>query len=432
MQTARNSGTNVSRLYLGAALFFALAGNVPPVAFEPSSALVALTRSLGLTFAFAALCLCLARERIWDAVRVLPSLLIVGVFLLYCALSAIWSLDPRATLIRVLESLSTIVFAALWSGAAARLCESAGHLCKLIAQTIIAVTIYGVAMNVAIYGEPIKLAVNREESERARFVLGGLHPLAVGDLLAVAALAAVMARARLSWKLAMLLVLLPLLQLTDSTGARLLLVATVVFYLHVGALENRHAVLRLVVIWLAVVIAIGAALLWQPGFLDRLTEDRRLTSMTGRSELWYTIWQSGLASTWLGTGFDAARGAIQDVFGIPYQAHNQYLSVLVELGYVGVALFTILFLYWAAIVARSGSVELWSIGLYVAAINVSNASMLTKTWMIFLSVMCLVNALFPFSARGRARSPAPVGDHSLTVRSAPSSRARALPRWSAR
>jgi O-antigen ligase len=152
--------------------------------------------------------------------------------------------------------------------------------------------------------------------------------------------------------------------------------------------------------------------------------------MTGRSELWYTIWQSGQASTWLGTGFDAARGAIQDIFGIPYQAHNQYLSVLVELGYVWVALFTILFLYWIAIVARSGSVELWSIGLYVAAINVSNASMLTKTWMIFLTVMCLVNSFFPVGAWRRTALPVPADAHPRrprAVRSAFWSRARVPP-----
>ena len=429
MQTGHIGGAGVSRIYLGAALFFALAGNIPPVAFEPSSSLVAVMRSVGLTFAFGALYLCLARERMADVARVLPSLLMFGVFLLYCALSAIWSLEPRATVIRVLELLVTILFAAVWSHAAARLCDSTGHLCRLIVHSVLAVTFYGIVMNLAIYGEPIKLAVNREESERARFVLGGLHPLAVGDLLAVAALAAVMAQAGLAWKLAVLLLLLPLLQLTDSTGARLLLVATVLFYLHAGALRSRHALLRLAVIWLAGAVAVSVVLLWQPAFLDRLVEDRRLTSMTGRSELWYTIWQSGLASTWLGTGFDAARGAIQEIFGIPYQTHNQYLSVLVELGYVGVGLFTLVFVYWIVMVARSLSIELWSLGLYVAVINISNASMFTKTWMIFLTVMCLVLSFFPVGAR--STMPAATAP-PRPVRAPSWSRARVPPRRPAR
>ena len=326
MQTGHINGAGVSRIYLGAALFFALAGNIPPVAFEPSTSLVAVMRSVGLTLAFGALYLFLARERMTDVARAAePS----DARRVPAVLRAVGDLVAGAarTVIRVLESLVTILFAAVWSHAAARLCDSTGHLCRLVAHAVLAVTFYGIVMNVAIYGEPIKLAVNREESERARFVLGGLHPLAVGDLLAVAALAAVMAQAGLAWKLVVLLVLLPLLQLTDSTGARLLLVATVLFYLHAGALRSRHALLRLAVIWLAAAVAVSVVLLWQPAFLERLVEDRRLTSMTGRSELWHTIWQSGSPAP--GRNRLRCRGAIQEIFGIPYQTHNQYLSVLV-------------------------------------------------------------------------------------------------------
>ena len=58
-------------------------------------------------------------------------------------------------------------------------------------------------------------------------------------------------------------------------------------------------------------------------------------TLTGRTQLWAVIWQAGLASTWFGTGFDAARNAILEIFGIAYQAHNQYFAILVETGYVG-------------------------------------------------------------------------------------------------
>ena len=80
-------------------------------------------------------------------------------------------------------------------------------------------------------------------------------------------------------------------------------------------------------------------------------------------------------------------------------------------------------------VARSGSIELWSIGFYVAVINISNASMFTKTWMIFLTVMCLVLAFFPV---GAPRSVAPAGPPARLVRSPSWSRARVPPRRPAR
>jgi O-antigen ligase len=434
MRLDQDATSRIPRAYLGAALFFALAGNIPPVAFEPSTSLVALTRGSGLTFAFGCLYLCLARERMADALRVLPYLLTFAVFLFYCALSAAWSLEPRTTIVRTAESGATILFSALWCYAAARLFQSDRQLCKLLARTIIAVTIYGVAMNVAIYGRPIMLAVNREESDRARFVLGGLHPLAVGDMLAIGALAVVMAEAKLWWKVGALLLMLPLLQLTDSTGARLLFAVLVLFYLNVRVLGSPHAAFWICLIWLAGLIAIGTFILVESAVVDRLAQDDRLLSMTGRSQLWQAIWQSGLASTWFGTGFDAARGAIQDVFGIPYQVHNEYLAVLVELGYVGAAIFTIVFLLWIAAVAASGSVVIWSIGLYVAAINMNNASMFTKTWMIFLTVMCLVNSYFPVgSFRPRAAAahrggttplPRPIGFRSSTSSRASAPRRR--------
>jgi O-antigen ligase len=109
--------------------------------------------------------------------------------------------------------------------------------------------------------------------------------------------------------------------------------------------------------------------------------------------LWSAIWESGLANTWFGTGFDAARNAILEVFGIAYQVHNQYLAVMVELGYIGLALFIPLFVIWLTPIIKSGNLVAGCFALYVIGINMDNASMFSKTWLIFLTVFCYVLAL---------------------------------------
>jgi O-antigen ligase len=299
-----------------------------------------------------------------------------------------------------------VLFSGLWCYAAARVHASERELCRWIALAVIGFVLYGLLINVAVYGDPMKLALSHEESTRPRLVFGGLHPLTLGDVMAIGAIATVMSDMRLRWKAVALLILLTLLQLTDATGARILFIVTIGVYLNMRAIRNRHAALWLALLWLGVLVAGGLALLFKGEAIGRLLENERLSSLTGRSQLWSAIWQSGLANTWLGTGFDAARGAIEDVFGVAYQVHNQYLGVLVELGYAGVFLFAAVFLIWAVVVVRSRSIMAWCLALYVVGINMNNASMFTKGSIIFLTILCYVSALFRVGAARVQLAPA--------------------------
>jgi O-antigen ligase len=163
--------------------------------------------------------------------------------------------------------------------------------------------------------------------------------------------------------------------------------------------------LWLALLWFGLFAAGVIALLFKGNAVERLLSNERLLSLTRRSELWSAIWLSGLANTWFGTGFDAAKGAIEDVFGVAFQAHNQYLGVLVELGYAGVFLFAAVFLIWGVVVVRSGSILVWCLALYVVGINMNNASMFSKGSIIFLMVLCYVNALFPIGAKRTRLAP---------------------------
>lgn len=404
---ARRAGVPLpltSRSLLVASLFFVLAGNIS-LAGDQQSAATALGRAAGL--ACGGGCLLMAWAKQGSNLRI-GSLAIAlspfAIFLAYCIFSAAWSLHPSATLIRSAETVATIGFTALWTKVALGQGASERDLCRWIAIAVILVALYGLFVNTALFGGPIRLVVNHEESVRPRLVFGNTHPLAIGDILAIGILAALMAGWRLAAKALAILLLLPLLYLTNATGALLLVSVITATYLGANAVRSAGVARAIILLPFAVMVAyfaIAIAFALEVPVTRKIMEDERIWTLTGRTLLWSAIWESGLANTWFGTGFDAARIAILEVFGIAYQVHNQYLAVMVELGYIGLALFIPLFVIWLAPIIKSGNLVAGCFALYVIGINMDNASMFSKTWLIFLTVFCYVLALDLLSRAAR-------------------------------
>jgi O-antigen ligase len=385
-----------SKLLLVVSLFFVLAGNISLTAAGDESSATAIIRAAGLACGIGCLLIALSRQvdlRI-DAVALWLSPF--AIFLMYCTFSAAWSLQPGATLIRSAETVTTIGFAALWAHAAVRLSSSERDLCTWIAVAVVGVALYGLFVNTAVFGDPIRMVVNHEESERARFVFGSLHPLGVGDILAIGVIAAIMSALRLPLKALALLLLLPLLYLTNATGAMLLVAVITATYLGARAVRSTGVARTIILLPFGVMtayFAVAIAFALELPVTQKIMEDQRIWTLTGRTLLWSAIWDSGLASTWFGTGFDAARNAILEIFGVAYQVHNQYLAIMVELGYIGLALFIPVLIIWLIPIIKSRSLVIGCFALYILGINMDNASMFTKTWLIFLTVFCYVLAL---------------------------------------
>ena len=386
-----------SRSLLVVSLFFVLAGNISlTAADDQSSASTVIIRAAGLACGIGCLLIALSKQADMRIDSVALWLSPFAVFLMYCTFSAAWSLQRSATLIRSAETMTTIGFAALWAHVAVRQSSSERDLCTWIAAAVVGVALYGLFVNAALFGEPIRIVVNSEESERARFVFGSLHPLAVGDILAIGAIAAIMSALRMSLKVLALVLLLPLLYLTNATGALLLVCVITVTYLGARAVRSTGVARTIILFPFGVItayFAVAIAFALELPVTQRIMEDQRVWTLTGRIQLWSAIWDSGLATTWFGTGFDAARNAILEIFGIAYQVHNQYLSILVELGYIGLALFIPVLVIWLVPIVRSRSLVIGCFALYILGINMDNASMFTKTWLIFLTVFCYVLAL---------------------------------------
>jgi O-antigen ligase len=386
-----------ARRLLVVSLFFVLAGNISLTeAGDQSSASTAIVRAAGLASGIGCLLIAISRQAELRIDAVALWLAPFAIFIAYCTFSAAWSLQPSATLIRSAETMTTIGFAALWAHVASRQSNSERDLCTWIATAVVGVALYGLLVNAVLFGEPIRIVVNREESERARFVFGSLHPLAVGDILAIGVMAAIMSAIRLSLKVLALLLLLPLLYLTNATGAILLVSVIAATYLGARAVRSTGIARTIILLPFGVIaayFAVAIAFALELPVTQRIMEDQRIWTLTGRTQLWGAIWDSGLASTWFGTGFDAARNAILEIFGVAYQVHNQYLAILVELGYIGLALFILVLVIWLVPIIRSRSLVIGCFAVYILGINMDNASMFTKTWLIFLTVFCYVLAL---------------------------------------
>ena len=393
-----DAAASTTNAVLIGALFLALVGNIPPAGgfSMDSDGSTAVVRAAGFGAGSLLLLFDLIRNGSEGARKTIFFLTPFLAFLAFCMLSASWSLDPKATIVRSTESMGTFIFCGLWTHAAVRSSDSDRQVCSWIAVAIVGVAVYGLLMNTALFGNPIRMVTSNEESDRIRLVFGGLHPLAVGDIMSLGIVTAVMSSLRVWQKIAALFLFSPLLILTDATGARVLVAIVLLIYITVQATRFLGLPrLMLLSVPFGIVAVLGVALLFslEHPVAETMSGDERIWTLTGRTTLWAVIWESGLANTWLGTGFDAARSAILDIFGIAYQVHNQYLSILVELGYVGLFLFVPMFIVWGATVFGSRSLIAWCFAIYIAGINMDNASMLTKTWLIFATVFCYIISL---------------------------------------
>jgi hypothetical protein len=400
-----------SRLLLIVSLFFILAGNIPLDGDQQSPA-AAIIRAAGLACGAGCLLMAWAKQgRDLKIESLAISLSPFAIFLAYCTFSAVWSLQPSVTLVRSAETMTTIMLAALWTQVAILQGSSERQLCTWIAVAVVAVALYGLLVNAALFGAPIRIVANNHESNRPRLVFGGLHPLAAGNILAIGTVATIMAGFRLVLKAFVLMLLMPLLYLTNATSAMLLVAIITVTYLGASAVRSTgmaRTIILLPVVVMTAYFAITIAVALELPVTQKIIENQWIWTFE-RTLLWGAIWELGLASTWLGTGFDAARNAILEIFGFAYQVHNQYLAIMIELGYVGLALFTLVIAIWLIRIIKSGSLVLGCFALYVLGINMDSASMFTNSWLIFLMVFCYVFAI------GRMSKSTPPADQPVKV-----------------
>ena len=114
-----------------------------------------------------------------------------------------------------------------------------------------------------------------------------------------------------------------------------------------------YAALRLPAYWktlAALVLAggVAGAMIWGT---DRIAEELlgsvgRDTSMSGRGDLWGIVWAEARQTPVFGNGWGAfwIEGRGRDLVGTwnPRQSHNAYIDVILDVGFIGLALFAVL------------------------------------------------------------------------------------------
>jgi O-antigen ligase len=374
-------------------LALAIAGNIPFV--ETDSLLQPMIRAVFMFFAFTILANT-ARAKghgISGTWRYLPSTLLA--FLAWCALSVLWSLSSHDTILRVMETSLTFLYLQSFVCVALVFYRTLDEVAGLLASAFLIAVIIGLLINLGLFGSPLHFWLNPDVPERPRFTFGFLHPLATGDILALGILTTVFSSWKNLTKLLVCLAFYVLLHFSDSTGARLAVLGLVPSILllrggNIGVISKRVFAACFVLV-LTIIIIFSSDMLW---VTDIGQQSNRIYTLTGRVQIWNTIFDNGLASTATGYGFDASRYVIGPLVGKAYHAHNQFLNVLVELGLIGFSLYLTILASWVWRLVNYGTLFPAVLCIYTLLLSINNPGMFTKLPIMLAFMISYFTPLF--------------------------------------
>lgn len=289
--------------------------------------------------------LMLATLRTPELLRFWFPALLMGVLIAWAAASVLWSIDPGVTQRRVIAVAFTTLFglylAASFPGRS---------LAELLALCALILALGSYVVSLAMPSLGVHQDVNAGSWRGLWYEKNQMGATMVyGALAATAALLTCPPGRRPLWA-ATLLLCAGLVVMTTSKTSLLVLMLAVggAFAL---AVMRRGAALAVALLWLGVTA--GGAL----AFLYFLTPEvlfgliGKDASLTGRTDIWEAVLRQSRASPWLGFGFAAFWGVDSaPAMWIRHQlewvvptAHNGWLDVLVQLGWIGVWLFGAVF-----------------------------------------------------------------------------------------
>ncbi|MGO8673268.1 MAG: O-antigen ligase family protein [Capsulimonadaceae bacterium] len=184
--------------------------------------------------------------------------------------------------------------------------------------------------------------------------------------------------------------------------------------------------------WKAVLAAVIAGAAFMVSHVDIGQQTARLSTavdsmtndhLTGRADVWRGGWTAYQKHPLLGVGggaFPTAAFAYSGEYEEPkLVAHNTYLSVLVELGPIGVILFGMIIIVIFAALARLPSMErnTWITAMLVWMVGVSALSwdFRSQTWLIFILVYCGANLGRSDTVPAKRNAPAATTGSSQVV-----------------
>jgi O-antigen ligase len=296
---------------------------------------------------------------------------LAAAFVLWGGLSWLWSVARPDTVAHFLTMAQLLGMAWLvWE-----LCRTAAAQMRLI-QAFVAGAAVSSAWTIA------RAALNRQTNYR-RYATAGFDPNDLGITLAIALTFALYLSSRMRgpvvWlvRLAAAAVVAAIL----LTASRAALAASLVNFVFV-ALAWRHTTISqrassIALLLLLIVGTLRLAPLATRARLATFPHEATEGTLHDRTRIWKAGLQLFERHPLLGIGLGAYRQAAYPALRIHYNAHNTFLSVLVETGIVGFALWGLLL---ATLAWFTGFLAASERALWVTALAVWGVAVLTVTW----------------------------------------------------
>jgi O-antigen ligase len=314
----------------------------------------------------------------------------MALFVVFAALSYLWSLYPEGTLVQMFTYIQLFVMSWLIWELASGVREQIRLMQAFVFGTFVSGT------------DTVYRFLSHQESDYQRYAGAGLNANDLGLIMAlsipVSYYLLIQTRGKMVWIYRLQLILAgTTIVLTASRGATLAaVVALAIVPLTHARLTARKKLAALVTISLLVT---GALFLAPETSWERLSttpNEFEHGTLTGRTLVWAAGWELFREHPILGVGANAFRITVSRVLTEPIRpddptpappAHNTFLSVLVEQGMIGFALFG--FMLGVLAVSLKGMPALprqvWFVCLAVWVVGVSGLTweMRKPTWFLF-------------------------------------------------
>jgi len=342
-------------------------------------------------------------------------------FVASAAATNLWSLYPEGTLTQTITYVQ--LFALVWL--IWELAPQALQQKRLMQAYILGTFVSG--------GDTIYRYLINDQSAYQRYAGSGLDANDLGLMMALSIplsyFLLIQEKGSLVWLYRLQLVLAgTTILLTASRGATLacLVALAIVPVTHARlAARKKLALLLTLAILIVGVLVFVPATSWER--LSTVPSELEHGTLTGRTLIWKAGWQIFREHPYVGIGSNAFRIIVCRVLEEPIRlddptspappAHNTFLSVLVEEGVIGFAVFAGMLVVLGLSLKSLPPLEqkLWAVFLAVWVVGVSSLTweMRKPTWFFFGLLIaqcgCLVRAQAPSKERARifARHPAP-------------------------
>lgn len=316
--------------------------------------------------------------------RLAPLHYVAGAFVAWASMSYAWSIAPELTAVRITSYAQLFLMVWLIWEFASDAAQQRSLMIAYVLGTWLAAgsTIWSFLQGMG--GGP--------EGAAGRYTAPGENENELGIILAIGvAMASYLLshsrRSRGLWFLSVPVFFLAIV-LTGSRGSFLAsMIALLLFPMGLRQLPASMKAASAI----AVVALIAASMMWLPDSIwtrvQSIPAELSQGTLTKRTDIWSAGIEAFRNHSFLGVGAGAFEASVYRKLDIAYVAHNSYLSVLVELGVVGILLFGSLLLGLLGMAASLPSRyrSLWLVLLFTWGVAVSSVTWEHRkpTWFIF-------------------------------------------------